>query len=146
MSRCRWERTHAKTDRHIIHSAMYRSKEPRRFMPARFLCFEPLAVHRFESRLSLFPFYEASWVKRVLKVQKVHRFLIFRKYRISQNSAALPVFMRRTFTPHSSLDLEVDLHASDLENAIRVTCIRLSSIAPYIFAAKPPPSFLIPNS
>ena len=31
--------------------------------------------------------------------------------------AALPYFMRRTFTPHSSLDSEVDLHASDLENA-----------------------------
>ena len=26
--------------------------------------------------------------------------------------------MRRTFTPNSSLDSEVDLHASDLENAI----------------------------
>ena len=37
---------------------------------------------KFESRLLLFPVYEASKVKQVLKVQKVHRFLIFRKYRI----------------------------------------------------------------
>ena len=114
--------------------------------------------------------------------------------------AALPYFMRRTFTPHSSLDSEVDLHASDLENAklgkhwlnrcsiwflhfhakraigdanselfkegydealhenayqiwlcdlISVslgTWMLLWGIGPYIFAAKPPPSFLIPHS
>ena len=37
------------------------------------------------------------------------------------DGAALPNFMRRAFTPHSSLDSEIDLNASYLENAIRVT-------------------------
>ena len=37
---------------------------------------------KFESRLLLFPVYEASKVKQVLKVQKVHRFPVFREYRI----------------------------------------------------------------
>ena len=40
---------------------------------------------KFESRLLLFPVYEASKVKqvlKVLKVQKVHRFPVFREYRI----------------------------------------------------------------
>ena len=37
------------------------------------------------------------------------------------NAAALPHFMRRTLTSHSSLDSEVALHASYLENAILVT-------------------------
>ena len=43
---------------------------------------------KFESRLLLFPVYEALKVKqvlkvlKVLKVQKVHRFPVFREYRI----------------------------------------------------------------
>lgn len=40
---------------------------------------------KFESRLLLFPVYEASKVKqvlKVLKVLKVHRFPVFREYRI----------------------------------------------------------------
>ena len=41
---------------------------------------------KFESRLLLFPVYEALKVKQVLKVQKVHRFLIFREYHIFKTS------------------------------------------------------------
>ena len=37
------------------------------------------------------------------------------------DGAALPDFIRRAFTPHSSLDSEIDLNASYLENAILVT-------------------------
>ena len=37
------------------------------------------------------------------------------------DGAALPNFMRRAFTPNSSLDSEIDVNASYLENAIRVT-------------------------
>ena len=46
--------------------------------------------------------------------------------------------MRRAFTPHSSLDSEIDLNASYLENAIRVTAdlrIPRSGIAHIYFAA-----------
>ena len=51
------------------------------------------------------------------------------------DGVALPNFMRRAFTPHSSLDSEIDVNAGYLENAILVTAdlrIPRSGIAPYI--------------
>ena len=54
-----------------------------------------------------------------------------------QNSAALLIFMRRTFTPHSSLDSEVDLHTAFGHRLIHIR----GEAATFI----PNSSFLIPN-